>query len=338
MNMKRLSIIIPVYNAEKYLVECLDSIFVQNIANNEYEIIAINDGSTDNSVYILEQYADKYPVLKIIFQENKGVSVARNKGIDVACGKYILFIDSDDFLVPDSIEYMLNIAENDDLDILMGDFQEVYESGKLINNNSARKFTLRLIHSPNYKNKLTSGIDFLSYEADFNYFPWRNLYKLDFLNRNNLRFLPGIIYEDTEFLIRCYYIAEKIRHIDVVFYNYRMTQFSISRDPLKRKKQVLAMLDNMSRIKILSEKFVTDAPKVFYYYRCFYVQTTLNLILNLAITSDIEFDLLQQIKKRDIRYLPCLGSFKQRFLTVLYNISPKLLLKIEMSLYKLLKR
>ena len=115
-----LSVIIPVYNVEKYLPHCLESVLIQ--ADNNIEVIAINDGSIDKSPEILDQYATQYPSLKIINQPNQGVSAARQKGITVAHGKYILFLDADDFLEASSLNILYKTATEADADMVLMDY------------------------------------------------------------------------------------------------------------------------------------------------------------------------------------------------------------------------
>ena len=115
-----LSVIIPVYNVEKYLPHCLESVLIQ--ADNNIEVIAINDGSIDKSPEILDQYATQYPSLKIINQPNQGVSAARQKGITVAHGKYILFLDADDFLEASSLNILYKKAIEADADMVLMDY------------------------------------------------------------------------------------------------------------------------------------------------------------------------------------------------------------------------
>ena len=115
-----LSVIIPVYNVEKYLPHCLESVLIQ--ADNNIEVIAINDGSIDKSPEILDQYATQYPSLKIINQPNQGVSAARQKGITVAHGKYILFLDADDFLEASSLSILYKKAIEADADMVIMDY------------------------------------------------------------------------------------------------------------------------------------------------------------------------------------------------------------------------
>ena len=114
-----ISIIIPVYNVEKYLSECLDSVIAQTYQN--WEAICVNDGSPDNCGAILDQYASTDPRIKVIHQENRGVSDTRNVGLKQAIGEYITFLDSDDMLYPQFLEYMLNTIQKDNSDIVCCD-------------------------------------------------------------------------------------------------------------------------------------------------------------------------------------------------------------------------
>ena len=118
--MPKISIIIPVYNAENYLEECLLTISQQTFT--DFEILAINDGSSDRSLEILKQYQENEPRLKIFSQVNKGVSAARNLGLDNAKGEYIAFVDADDWLHPESLEQYIEIAEKENSDIVISQF------------------------------------------------------------------------------------------------------------------------------------------------------------------------------------------------------------------------
>ena len=123
--MVKLSIIIPVYNTEEYLPRCLNSCLEQDLPANEYEIIAINDGSSDNSLQILNAYALKYPNIRVINQENRGLGATRNRGLNLAIGEYIWFVDSDDWVLENCL---LDIYENcKDVDILETDRAYLYK-------------------------------------------------------------------------------------------------------------------------------------------------------------------------------------------------------------------
>ena len=124
----KLSIIVPVYNTEKYIVNCLDSLVNQNL--EEIEIICVNDGSTDRSLEILERYAGEDERIRIITKENDGLGAARNTGIDAAQGKYIGFVDSDDFADPNLFRLLVKAAESADADVAIGNVYLYYDDSK----------------------------------------------------------------------------------------------------------------------------------------------------------------------------------------------------------------
>lgn len=129
----KLSIIIPVYNAEKYLHKCLESIFVQEIPLENYEVIAVDDDSTDSSLKILESFKEKYHNLKIISQKNQGEAGARNTALNIAQGEYITFLDNDDYYNPDALAKALNKIENENIDILYLTIHHISEDYQFLN-------------------------------------------------------------------------------------------------------------------------------------------------------------------------------------------------------------
>ena len=125
----KISVIVPVYKAEDYLRECVDSILAQTMS--DLEIILVNDGSPDNSQLIIDEYVSAYPdKVKAIAVDNGGQGRARNFGIDMARGDYLSFIDSDDYLEADAFEIMLNAADENDADIVVCDMEKRWDSGK----------------------------------------------------------------------------------------------------------------------------------------------------------------------------------------------------------------
>lgn len=126
----KVSVIIPVYNVDPYLRECLESVVNQTLL--DIEIICVNDGSTDNSPAILEEYRAKDSRITVFTQENRGLSAARNRGMDLARGEYIYFIDSDDYVEPETLERTVHIAEADDLDAVVFRFKQFAESEELL--------------------------------------------------------------------------------------------------------------------------------------------------------------------------------------------------------------
>ncbi|MDH6343381.1 glycosyltransferase involved in cell wall biosynthesis [Parabacteroides sp. PFB2-12] len=205
----QLSIIIPVYNVEAYLEECLNSCLEQDIPHADYEIIAINDGSPDGSLAILERYADKYPNITVLSQENKGLSATRNRGIEVAKGEYIWFIDSDDWIERNCLSSTLGFSE----DMVM--FDGLY--GAIGNNISKEIFKEVSLEKPH--------INFICIS------PCVYLFKRTFLVDNNLKFIEGLFFEDTEFTPRCFRFAKSFRRLKQTVYYYRSNPDSICRAP-----------------------------------------------------------------------------------------------------------
>ena len=203
--MKKLSIIIPVYNKEKYLKKCLDSLV--NKINDNIEIILIDDGSIDNSENVYKCYADFITIIK---QENHGVSYARNVGLNRASGKYIMFVDSDDYLDDDWNDILECELEND-YDLLF--FSERYKNIEV----GVEKFilyTLNLLHNDYYFSNPTS-----------------KLYNLNFLKNNDIFFEENIKNgEDMLFNLKCFLNNPKIKFVEKSFYEYVINESSVIRN------------------------------------------------------------------------------------------------------------
>ena len=219
----KVSVILPVYNVEKYLVECLESAINQTL--DDFEIIAVNDGSTDSSLNILEEYEKKYDFIKVITQENKGVSEARNAGLKKAKGEYIYFLDSDDYIELNTIEYCYNLAKKNDLDILTFDakpFADKEYRGKMLIENYKRDHKL--------ESRPINGIEFFNYSKEKRGYitpVWLHFYKREFLTKNKIEFYPGIIHEDELHTMQSYILASKIMYIPNQFFNRRIRNNSI---------------------------------------------------------------------------------------------------------------
>lgn len=233
----KISIIIPVYNVEKYLRECLDSVLNQTLT--DIEIICINDGSTDNSLQILEEYAAKDERIKIINQENKGLACARNTGINNATGKYIFFLDSDDYLLPNVISELYDNAQNFDVDILMS------KCKAFADNDSANAYTFKRVSELNkyldYKEAFNVQVTKENFINVINNYPCvscGSLYKLDFLNKNNIRFIDKkVIHEDNGFFLKTFAMKPKVSFLNIDSIMYRIRSKSISYESQKNENR-----------------------------------------------------------------------------------------------------
>lgn len=210
MNTTRVSIVIPIYNGEKFIKKCLDSILEQSF--RDFEIIVVNDGSTDKSMEILEAYRTSDQRIKLIHIENQGVSNARNVGISQAEGDYILFVDADDWLGMDALDNLVQGIEMTGADLVIGDFVKIIGS-KTVPSEHRNYFSGSTHFGPK---KLTQYLR--TYFMKPNRFPlfvysWGRLFKTDIIKKHNLKFDTNLkTYEDVKFNF------QYMTHVDSIFY------------------------------------------------------------------------------------------------------------------------
>lgn len=219
--MPKVSVIIPIYNTAAYLREALDSICKQTL--KELEIILINDGSTDESQSIIEEYAKNDARIQWHVQPNQGLSVARNQGLLHATGKYIYFMDSDDILAAQALQHCYDLCEKEDLDFAFFDAEPLIES------DNARDIP-RYDRKDKIDESTRTGIEMLEYELDNHLFltpVWLCVVKRSFLNRCFSCFHPGIIHEDHTFAMHIYLNAQKTSYIPESFFKRRIRPNSI---------------------------------------------------------------------------------------------------------------
>ncbi len=215
-----LSIVVPTYNVEKYLANCLESLVKQNIAFDTYEIIIINDGSTDESARIAELYKNTYNTIRVIHQENAGLSAARNAGISAAKGKYIYFIDSDDYIATNTLKLVLDTLETHDLDMLGLDIIETASLDVTASKNASE------LNSKDAK--VTDGVTYIAHNNYLNN-AWWYVIRLAFLKETQLIFPEGRLVEDANFTAKLIVAANKFGWLPLDFYRYFMRPNSIMR-------------------------------------------------------------------------------------------------------------
>lgn len=217
------SLVVPVYNVEKYLAACLDSLLSQTL--KELEIIAVNDGSTDNSPKILEEYQKNDSRIKVIHKKNGGLGDARNAGLSHVSGKYVMFLDSDDWLNEKALEEMVEVATKNDLDVVITPFIFEYLEGskkfeinvqknKVFEGEEVKGFLIRKLIGPLPHEG--NSIDELNSAAN-------KLYRVDIIKKNNLFFVSERQYygEDLVFNLNYFKCADKVIVLDKAFYHYR---------------------------------------------------------------------------------------------------------------------
>ncbi len=217
--MYKLSVIIPVYNVESYLRECLDSVISQSL--NNIEIICIDDGSTDNSLLILEEYAAKDNRIKIISKENGGQASARNLGIKEARGRYIAFVDSDDFIKHDMFEKLYSRAIRNNLDLVMCKIA-LYDNDDGSINENAWYYKLGVFDG--FGKEIFNHEDTLDFTCEISVTPYNKIYKKSLLWDNDILFPEGLIFEDEKFFYDVYLRAKRISLVDEFLYYYRVNR------------------------------------------------------------------------------------------------------------------
>lgn len=215
---KKVSIVIPLYQSEEYIAECLESILEQSYPY--IEVILVNDGSKDGSDEICERYCKKYSHIKVIHQTNQGPGMARSNGEKAAIGEYILFVDSDDCLDgPDAVKLLVECAEKEQADITVGSFRTFYEG---------RSSEINYHHLDKLSDAESVEFRFRGY---FQYghlgFNWAKLYRKDFLDKNRIESLPYPYIEDKAYNMRCSACKPRYAFVRDSVYRYRMKEGDI---------------------------------------------------------------------------------------------------------------
>lgn len=302
-----ISIIVPVYNVENYLKECLNSLLNQDF-DGEYEIVCVNDGSTDNSLIILKEYEKLNDKIVLIDQENKGLSGARNSGLKNAKGNYIMFLDSDDYLKNEKVLPLLyEEVEKNSLDFVVADFEYDYED---------KSKNYRIKRSDRIKNKVMNGREFYDLgikTKSIMSIVVNKLYRRDFLIKNNICFLENAIYEDMEFTPKVYYLANKVKYIDEVIYMYRQREGSITSNiNINNLDSYLIVGESLNQFNKNYKSNVLHNSELYMY---------INLIKKLKFLEDKNQinDLKQELKKRNIvsKFMKS-NKFKYKVFGLLY--------------------
>lgn len=293
-NIHKVSVIIPVYNVEKYLRDCLDSIINQTLG--DIEIICINDGSTDNSLSILEEYQRKDSRIQVYSQPNLGQSAARNSGLEKATGECIYFMDSDDKLDTTALEYCYNELLKNKLDILYFDAEVFFD------NLSVKE--MHRIPEDTYKREksydsIYTGLELFrifKLQNKYRVSPCLQFFKRDFLVEYGINFVDGIIYEDNIFALKVLLNAQRVSHRNIPLFKRRIREYSTTTKPLTWKN--------------------------FYgYFICFIEMSY--LVIKYPISKEIEIsivDELLQIKRRSKNILNTLSEAELKNYEILNEV------------------
>lgn len=239
--MLKLSIIVPFYNVEPFIEQCIRSLYTQDLPTDEYEVICVDDCSPDGSRVIVEKLQTEYPTLQLICHErNKRQGGARNTGLRAAKGEYIWFVDSDDYLVDNVLQQLTEEAITSGVDILQFAFakhkgeQIVYHDHTIVNPDIADQ-------------DIHNGRDFF-FSGDGQWHrkyvtAWQKLYRRAFLTDNNIYFQENIMYEDNDYAMRTFFLAKTVKYLPLVAYVYRQNADSVTRTRISAQK-ILYLFQN----------------------------------------------------------------------------------------------
>lgn len=233
MQMKLLSIIVPMYNSEKWLSKCVESLLHQDIPAEEYEIILVDDGSPDGCRKHAEDYASRYSNILVLTRPNGGTSAARNTGIRAAKGKYLYFVDPDDYILENSLKNILCKMEEESLDVLRFAYVEVDESGKVV---QSVKHPEHIDYSPG----IMDGCRFMAERLGGACYVWTYLFRTAVIKDNSIYCQEGVYYDDTTWLPQVLMHASRVESVDTKrhFYLIRSDSLVQSVTPSAIRKKI----------------------------------------------------------------------------------------------------
>lgn len=264
--MTKLSIIVPVYNVEKYLQKCLESLIKQTL--KDIEIICVNDGSMDNSLAILKEFASKDSRIRIIDNQHQGVAKTRNTGIEQSTGEYIGFVDSDDYIDIDFFEKLYNSATKSNSDIAIASILKHKNFFNIYNAKYTKEETAITIQD---KIKLCED------KKHFFFYAWNKIYHSEFIKENNIKFSEGQIYEDVMFAIKALYYSNKIISVYGTKYHYIEHENSLTKYKDKTGEKEQDLIKAYSELQEFCNSKNIEIPERLNYY----TKENFGFILNL---------------------------------------------------------
>ncbi|AZA77675.1 glycosyltransferase [Chryseobacterium sp. G0186] len=315
--MIKFSLIVPAYQVENFIKRCLDSCFSQDLSSDEYEVLVINDGSKDKSLEIAQEYLSSHNNIHIFSQENKGLSEARNTGIRNAKGKYVWFIDSDDWINNNCLAEMYNLCEKNDLDILHFRATDFKNDQGVVREEDVT-----------FYNQILSGKDYILNSSFIGFPVWLNIFKRSFLAENQLFFKAGIYHEDNEFSPRAFYYAKTVLFVEKSYYNVYHNPQSITRTANSKKSFDLLQVMEATSL-FLKENVTEDKIKIKFYN---YIGLAFNGAFDNILTASLEDRRLfiSEIKKNQklVNEISKSEILKYRIQIFIFNMSMPLYLHV----------
>ena len=312
--MKQLSIIVPVYQVEQYIRTCVESIFAQGLSDDDFELILVNDGTRDQSFERIADIISVHQNIIVLEQKNMGLSAARNTGLTHATGQYILFLDSDDLLVEQSLPALMHAIGQQVPDLLVAGFKKMTDA-------EIEHLIPALPQEEATFETLTGEELFVKYLNARECYVWRTIYRRAFLEEHHLRFIPGIYFEDVPFTTECYLKASTCLRTSHLFYIYRQREASICSTIDARKIYDLNTV--VARLWVMRQQFQLPEPSD--------QKMTDVIFITFSITQwytcqyDHLFEMRKQLTDDLLKKVPQLRfphTFKQKMVTLFFRLMP----------------
>lgn len=318
----QLSIVVNMYNTASFLPRCMETLLDQDIPTDSYEIILVDDGSTDNSLELAKEYATQstsdatMPTIRVEHHANKGLAGARNTGLKAATGKYLCFVDPDDYIETQSLSALLRQMEEEQLDILRFNYQRVDEDGNYLPDSEMEG-------SFDYSPKIMSGVEFMQERLTTSCYVWAYIYQRELILENSIYFDEGCYFDDVPWLPRVLPLAQRVNCVSIRHLLY--TQRTGSLVNAKNLEAIKRKIDGLLKVLDLLSKHNVD-NKIKGWYSRMYTHIVTTILTSVAIhLYNMRYDYIDQIKKYNVYPLS-----KQKVITKnirkinLINISPRL--------------
>lgn len=315
----RLSIIVPLYNSATWLPKCVESLVHQDLALDEYEIILVNDGSPDNSQEIAESYARLYSNIVVLSQQNKGTSGARNTGLRYASGKYVSFVDPDDYIRENSLGGLLKQMEEESLDMLRFNYILVDEQYQRLQKS---KGELAFDYSP----RIMTGCEFIGQRLGVACYVWAYIYKLSLIKDNEIWCVEGDYFDDTSWLPLVLMKAERFNCTDYEHYFYLQRSDSLVKS--RSQKSIDAQIEGQNKLlrTFTKQRSVVKDNGIYAWYNMMISFSSLSLLTLVATERRVSRrHHIQRYNSYNARPICLLHQSRNLLLkTILINISPRL--------------
>ena len=314
-----LSILVPVYKVEKYILPFFESIFQQGLSDDRYEIIVVNDGTPDRSMEVVADLLEEHDNITIIHQENQGLSVARNVALDRAVGEYVLFLDSDDLLAKGSLPILLEKAIETKVDMVVADFITFKDSEISV-------IQQQPLGPESVTWEETSGRELFMSELGYGRLcVWHRLHRREFLIKNHIRFIPGIYSQDMPFSHECLYQAERCLKTNLVLNLYRKWEGAITCN--FTRKYISDWIIAYSKSWVYDKKGGLTPQQYWMYKRWMWIRfhDFINRVVLRVPSFSERLGIIDEFAKAnpDFKFS---SDRVQRITTLLFKISPRLLM------------